>query len=41
MLCACCVEISVPNAVALVGCMGSRVGMLWLEATFCLLDGWL
>ena len=36
MLCDRCVEVSVPNAVFLVGCVGSRDGKLWLEVTFCL-----
>jgi hypothetical protein len=39
MLCACCVEIYVPDAVALVECVESSVGMLWLEIVFFLLVG--
>ncbi len=41
MLCDYRVEVFVPNAVVLVGCVGSRVGGLWLEVTFCLFVGWL
>ena len=39
MLCDCCVEVSVHNAVVLVGCVGSRVDGLWLEVTFGLFVG--
>jgi hypothetical protein len=41
MLCDFCAEVSVLNAVVLVGCVGSRIGGLWLEVTFCLFVGWL
>ncbi len=41
MLCDRCVEVFVPNAVVLVGCVGSRDGKPWLEVTFSLLVKWL
>ncbi len=40
-LCGYCVDDYVRIAVFLVGSVGSWVGGLWLDAKFCLFDGWL
>ncbi len=39
VLCACCVGMFVSSVVGLVKCVNSRDGMLWVEATCCMLVG--